>query len=92
MYFLPEPQGQGSFRPTLGAVHRVTVMVFQCRIISPRISLAWSRLAYRLKYIHAAIANKTIIAIQRDESLIPVFLAMNHILSPTSRQCGTVLL
>jgi len=46
--------------------------------------------AYRLKYIHAAIANKTIIAIQRDESLIPVFLAMNHILSPTSRLRATI--
>ena len=59
--------------------------------LRPGISFASSRLAYRLKYIHAASANKTIIAIQRDESLIPVFLAMNHILSPTSRLCGTIL-
>jgi len=29
-----------------------------------------------LKYVHAAIANKIIVAIQRDESLIPVFFAM----------------
>jgi hypothetical protein len=33
-------------------------------------------MAYFLKYIHTASANKTIVAIQRDESLIPVFLAM----------------
>jgi hypothetical protein len=61
-------------------VRRVTVMVFQCRIIRPRISFASSRLAYRLKYIHAASANKTIIAIQRDESLIPEaqYLAPKH--------------
>jgi hypothetical protein len=52
--------------------------------------------AYRLKYVHAASANKTIVAIQRDESLIPVFLATNHILSPTlhheSAELWTVLL
>jgi len=37
--------------------------------------------AYRLKYIHAVSANKTTVTIQRDESLIPVFLAMGHILA-----------
>jgi hypothetical protein len=31
---------------------------------------------YLLKNVHAAIANKTTAAIQSDESLIPVFLAM----------------
>ena len=36
--------------------------------------------AYLLKYIHAASANKMTVMIQRDESLIPVFLAMRHIL------------
>jgi len=46
-------------------------------------------LAYRLKYIHTASANKTIVTIQRDEPLISVFFAMRHILSPTSRICGT---
>jgi len=34
-------------------------------------------MAYLLKYIHTASANKTMVTIQRDESLIPVFLAMN---------------
>jgi hypothetical protein len=38
-----------------------------------------------LKYIHAARANKTIVTIKRDELLIPVFLAMSRILSPTIR-------
>jgi hypothetical protein len=33
---------------------------------------------YLLKYIHAARANNTIAKIQRDESVIPVFLAMSH--------------
>jgi hypothetical protein len=33
-----------------------------------------------LKYIHAASTNKITVMIQRDESLIPVFLAMRHIL------------
>jgi hypothetical protein len=46
-------------------------------------------LAYRLKYTHTASANKTIVTIQRDEPLISVFLAIRHILSPTSRICGT---
>ena len=40
--------------------------------------------AYLLKYIHAASANKTIVTIQRDEPLIPVFLAMIRILGPTA--------
>lgn len=38
-------------------------------------------MAYRLKYVQAANANKTIVRIQRAELLIPVFLAMNRILS-----------
>jgi len=46
-------------------------------------------LAYRLKYIHTASANKTIVTIQRDEPLISVFLAIRHILSPTLCICGT---
>jgi hypothetical protein len=46
-------------------------------------------LAYRLKYIHTASANKTIVTIQRDEPLIPVFFAIRHILSPTLGICGT---
>jgi hypothetical protein len=32
--------------------------------------------SYLLKYVNAAIANKTIAVIQSDESLIPVFFAM----------------
>jgi hypothetical protein len=40
--------------------------------------------AYLLKYIHAVSANKTIVTIQRDEPLIPVFLAMIRILGPTA--------
>jgi hypothetical protein len=55
-------------------------------------SLDWANglaLAYRLKYTHTASANKTIVTIQRDEPLISVFLAIRHILSPTSRICGT---
>ena len=48
-----------------------------------------STLAYRLKYIHTASANKTIVTIQRDEPLISVFFAITHILSPASRICGT---
>jgi uncharacterized SAM-dependent methyltransferase len=34
------------------------------------------RCRYLLKNVHAAIANNTTAAIQSDESLIPVFLAM----------------
>ena len=34
-----------------------------------------------LKYIQAATASKTIAKIQRDESLIPVFLAIEVILN-----------
>jgi hypothetical protein len=49
-------------------------------------------LAYRLKYVQTAIATKTIAAIQRDKSLILVFLAMNPILSPTSYARGGHLL
>ncbi|MGA9801726.1 MAG: hypothetical protein WBQ46_00615 [Terriglobales bacterium] len=55
-------------------------------------SLDWANclaLAYRLKYIHTASANKTIVTIQRDEPLISVFLAIRHILSPTLCICGT---
>src|SRR6266576_2962543 len=37
-------------------------------------------LAY-LKYVHAASATKRIAMIQRDELFIPVFLAMDRILS-----------
>jgi hypothetical protein len=37
-------------------------------------------LAYLLKYIHAVSANKTTVAIHRDELLISVFLAMSNIL------------
>jgi hypothetical protein len=37
--------------------------------------------AYRLKYVHAASANKTIVKIHREKSLIPVFLGMGTILS-----------
>jgi len=37
-------------------------------------------LVYFLKYIHAVSANKTIVAIHRDELLISVFLAMSRIL------------
>jgi hypothetical protein len=37
----------------------------------------WCLLWAYLKYIQAATANKTIVKIQRDESLIPVFLAIN---------------
>jgi hypothetical protein len=44
-----------------------------------------------LKYVHAASTNKMIATIQSDESLIPVFLAMNRILSPTSRLCETTV-
>lgn len=40
-------------------------------------------MAYLLKYIYTASANKTIVAIHRDESLIPVFLAMDGILTPS---------
>ena len=46
--------------------------------------------AYLLKYIHAVSANKTIATIQRDESLISVFLAMGPILDSTSPLCQTV--
>ena len=56
------------------------------RLSRPATNALIGLLAYRLKYVHAASANKTIVAIQRDESLIPVFLAMNHILSPTLHQ------
>ncbi len=55
-------------------------------------SLDWANglaLAYRLKYIHTASPNKTIATIQSDEPLISVFLAIRHILSPTSGICGT---
>jgi hypothetical protein len=45
--------------------------------------------AFHLKYIHTASANKTIVTIQRDEPLISVFLAIRHILSPTLCICGT---
>ena len=38
-------------------------------------------LAYRLKYIHALSANKTIVATHRDELFISVFLAMSDILT-----------
>ncbi len=51
----------------------------QCLTVVTR-PLLIGLVAYRLKYVHAAIANKTIVAIQRDQSLMPVFLAMNHIL------------
>jgi hypothetical protein len=37
-------------------------------------------LAYLLKNIHAVSANKTTVAIHRDELLISVFLAMSDIL------------
>jgi hypothetical protein len=43
--------------------------------------LAMSASSYRLKNIQAVSANRTIATIQRDESLIPVFLAMRHILT-----------
>jgi len=43
--------------------------------------------AYLLKYIHALITNKTIAITQRDESLIPVFLAMNSILCARLNLC-----
>ncbi len=33
---------------------------------------------YFLRYVHAATANKAIAMIQRDQSLIPVFLAMHQ--------------
>jgi len=36
-------------------------------------------LAYRLKYIHAPSANKTMVTIQRVEPFIPVFFAMKDI-------------
>jgi len=36
------------------------------------------RFAHFLKYVHAASANKASATIQRDESLIPVFLAMGQ--------------
>jgi hypothetical protein len=39
-------------------------------------------LAYRLKYIHTASANKTIATIQRDEPLISVFLAIKAYSKP----------
>jgi hypothetical protein len=51
--------------------------------IKPATNALIALVAYRLKYVHAASANNTIVAIQRVESLIPVFLAMYHILSPT---------
>lgn len=38
-------------------------------------------LAYLLKYIQTASASSTTVTIQRDESLIPVFLDMSGILS-----------
>ncbi len=44
--------------------------------------------AYLLNHIHAASANKTTVKLQRDVSLIPVFLAMHGILSPTSPLCA----
>ena len=47
-----------------------------------------SRLPY-LKYIHAARASKTTAKIQRDESLIPVFLAMAH-LNPIGCFCEEI--
>jgi hypothetical protein len=40
------------------------------------------RTSYFLKYVNAAIANKTIAVIQSDESLNPVFFAMTQILKP----------
>jgi hypothetical protein len=40
--------------------------------------------SYLLKYIHAVSANRTIAMIQREESLISVFLAMSRILIPMS--------
>jgi len=46
--------------------------------------------AYLLKYIQAVSANKTIVTIQRDESLIPVFLAMSGILSLSRLICETL--
>jgi hypothetical protein len=47
---------------------------------APRVDPIWGYLAYLLKNIHAVSANKTTVAIHRDELLISVFLAMNGIL------------
>jgi hypothetical protein len=40
-----------------------------------------------LKYVHAASANNRIVMIQSDELLIPVFLAMDSILSLIALLC-----
>jgi hypothetical protein len=34
-------------------------------------------MAYLLQYLHTSSANNTMVAVQRDESLIPVFLAID---------------
>ena len=66
-------------------------MVDVIRAISPTTPNRQIRvLAYFLKYVDAASANKRIVKIQSDELLNPVFLAIDRILILIALLCEAV--